>query len=88
MSEKISTHEPADRPRTVALSDAEVLALINYHIAQAKRVTKTVGEKLCDLRSGSIFKSRASSSALIEHGRKLVRAHLDRATGLQSFLKS
>ncbi len=87
MSRKISSLEPAERPYTVALSDAEVFALIKHHVAMTKRVTKIVGNKLLVLSAKSPLPQRRDSNALIEEGRKMVEAHLARAKGLQSFIK-
>jgi hypothetical protein len=85
---KNSGWEPAEeRPYTVALSLAEVHALINHHISQTKRCTKFVGNKLLKLSASSPLPTSQESKAYIEEGRKIVEAHISRAKGLQSFLK-
>ena len=79
--------EPAsNRPHKVALSHAEIIALINYHVAQTKRCTKFVGKNLLVLQANSILPKRRESNALIEKGRKICNAHIGRAEGLQSIL--
>jgi len=89
MSNKISGWEPApDRPYQVELSVAEVHALIKHHISQTRRCTKFVGNKLLKLQAGSAFPKKREADAYIEEGRKIVAAHISRAKGLQSFLKS
>ena len=88
MSEKIAAWEPAaERPYTVSLSAGEVHALINHHIAQTRRCTKFVGNKLLKLSASSVLPSPRESKAYIEEGRKIVETHISRAKGLQSFLK-
>lgn len=89
MSKTISAWEPAsERPYSVALSVAEIHALINHHIAQTKRCTKFVGNKLLKLQASSPLPSKRESNAYIEEGRKIVEAHINRAKGLQSILQS
>jgi hypothetical protein len=90
MSKKISGWEPAaERPYTVALSAAEVHALVNHHVAMTKRCTKFVGNKLLKLQAGSsVLPKKREVDAYIEEGRKIVEAHIKRAQGLQSFLKT
>lgn len=89
MSKKISGWEPAaDRPYTVALSTAEVHALVNHHASMAKRCTKFVGNKLLKISPVSALMSPSETKAYIAEGRKIVEAHCARAKGLQSFLKS
>lgn len=89
MSTKISAWEPAaERPFTLALSHAEVAALVNHHIAQTRRCTKFVGNKLLDLRASSVLPNAREAKAYIDEGRKIVEAHVQRAKGLQSILKS
>ena len=88
MSKTISGWEPApDRPFTVALSGAEVVALVNHHILQTKRCTKFVGKKLLTMSATSIMPARKESNAYIDEGRKILEAHIARAQALQSFLK-
>lgn len=86
MSAKISTREPADRPLNVALSHAEVVALINYHVAQSRRIMKTVGKLLLEKRS--IFGSNREAINLIREAKLQCDAHIVRVTGLQYILKS
>ena len=88
MSDKTTSIEPAEEhPYTVALSSAEVVALIKHHIRMTKRVTKVVGDKLLVLQAKSLLPNRRESSAMIEQGRVMVEAHLKRAKGLQSILR-
>ncbi len=54
MSEKISMIEPAERVVTVALSKAELVALIRYHITAAKGVPKRLGKASLGLEDGSV----------------------------------
>ncbi|MDR3427825.1 hypothetical protein [Silvimonas sp.] len=89
MSNTVQGWEPAaDRPYTMALSAAEVHALINHHINQTKRLTKIVGNKLLKLRSSTILPSRRQANAYIEEGQKIVSAHIARAQTLQAILKA
>lgn len=89
MGDKISTMEPADRPLTVTLSKAEVLALANYHVGECKRITRLVGKKLTTMAPGQFFPpSAAYSKGLIKVAREQIKAHANRSKGLQSLLKS
>lgn len=87
MSKTISYIEPAERPRMVALSDGEILELVRHHVSMTKRVTKHVGKQLLTLSANSVMPKRRESNALIDQGRKIVDAHIARATGLQCILK-
>ena len=89
MSAKYPSLEPAtERPHTLALSKAEVVALVRYHTGMIKRVTKTVGAHLCDMRSKTLLASSRDTKAVINEGQKLVEAHFDRAKVLNDTLKS
>lgn len=72
----------------VALTEVEICVLIKWHRAQPKRIAKIVGAKLCDLRSGQIFKTHRERKAIIDYAKETFNAHMDRAKGLQSILKS
>lgn len=88
MSKTFSAVEPAERPLTVALSDTEVMALVNWHINMSNRTIKVVGKKLLTLRAKSLFPTKRESDALIQFGREQCEAHLQRAKGLQSILNT
>jgi len=89
VSKIISGWEPAEkRPFQVDLSVAEIHALVNHHVAQTKRCTKYVGNKLLKLSASSVLPNRRESNAYIEEGRKIVEAHIARAKELQSILQS
>jgi hypothetical protein len=80
--------EPAERPFMVALSDAEMLALIHHHIKEMRHITKSVGNKLMDLRANNPFAGARTSRILIDAGKDLMNAHAQRAKGLQSILEA
>jgi len=89
VSKKISSLEPAERLRNLDLSDAEVLALVRYHVSMTKKITKYVGKALLNLNmKNPLFSSRREGNALIDEGKKQVVAHIARVTALQSILKS
>lgn len=88
MRKTFSSVEPAERPLTVALSHAELVAVINYHVAATRRISKLTGKTLLEKRAENVFFKSRESAALISEARKQVDAHMARALGLQSILKS
>lgn len=88
MRKTFSSVEPAERPLTVALSDAELIAVINYHVAATRRISKATGKMLLEKRASNLFFKSRESNVLIAEARKLVDAHMARAIGLQSILKA
>lgn len=84
---KITTIEPAERPYTINLSKAEVVALVKYHCAQARRIPKALGQATMELRAHSLFGTKKQSDALIKAAQKQLEAHSLRAKGLASILQ-
>ena len=70
-----------ETPHTVALSTSEVHALVKWHCNQTRRITNQVGKLVV-----TKFSPRDARAVIME-GEKMVKAHLDRARGLQSFLR-
>ena len=85
---KYSATEPAERPHTIQLWSTEIAALVNWHIGCTKKITRAVGSRVCELSASSVFGKPRESRLLIDEGKKLIEAHILRARGLQSILKS
>jgi hypothetical protein len=83
---KINTAEPADRPLSASLSHAEIITLVNYHVAQSRRIVKATGKLLLEKRS--LFGGHKQQKALIRYAKRLCDAHIARATGLQSICRN
>ena len=85
---KIGCAEPAERPYTVALSGAEVVALVKYHVGQSKRITRVFGqEAMKDRAERGLFGNASKLNALAKLSRTLLNAHMDRAKGLAAILE-
>lgn len=69
----------------VALSHAEVLALIKYHTGQAKRVTRVFGNEAIKLKS-DFFSSGNKLKALANISREQLKGHSDRSNELLKIL--
>jgi hypothetical protein len=87
MSRKISTSEPADRPYNIALSEAEIIALADWHLKVAKSIPKKLGQTALNLSANTLFRPGRDSKALFSHARQQIDAHCLRARGLSSILK-
>lgn len=86
-SNKISMVEPADRPFSVALSEAEICILARHHVAQTKRISKEFGQQALQLSAKSIFGSPRELKALKDVCMEQLKAHQTRALGLISIIK-
>jgi hypothetical protein len=84
---KITTYEPAERPIQIAISLAEMLALVKYHEAQVKRIPKELGKALLQPTPYGVTRAKMAARYQKE-GQALVEAHLQRARGLLSILKT
>jgi len=84
---KVSCVEPAERPLTVAISHAEVIALINYHVAQSRRIMKLTGKTLLEKRATSLLPSNREHIALIRVAKRQCDSHLARATDLSKMVE-
>ena len=84
---KYSTNEPAERPYQVALSAAEVVALVNYHAGHAKKIPKDLGKALLNKSITAFVTTSRDRKILIDDCEAQVNAHLNRGKGLLSFLK-
>ncbi len=84
---QVSKIEPAPRPHTIALSDAEMAALINYHLREAKATSARLGKAIIQLRAGSLFSVGRREKELITHTEKHIEAHLNRTRGLISIME-
>ena len=82
-----STIEPAERPFTVALSEAEIAALANWHLTVAKRIPQKLGKTALKFSADNLFRAR-DSKALFNHAREQIDAHCKRAQGLNSIIAS
>lgn len=85
---KASCQEPAERNLTLAVSEAEVVALVKFHCAQAKAITKRFGKAALELRASSLLPSGRQLEKLAVVARAQQEAHIARAKGLASLLKS
>lgn len=72
----------------VALTKAEICVLVKWHCAQPKRIVKIAGTSLCDLRNDALLKTARDRNFVINECKEIIKAHMDRAKGLQSILKS
>jgi hypothetical protein len=78
---------PYDRPFSVALSQQEVIVLVKWHTAQAKRIPQIAGKAaMMNLMTGGPLKARDSRTLFEEAGEILAR-HTTRAMGLLSILQ-
>jgi hypothetical protein len=84
---KISSREPAERPYTIALSAAEVVALVKYHVAHCKRIPKDLGKAQLEAGRGSFFVPKHLNAKLVSAAKEQLEAHTTRAQGLASILK-
>lgn len=78
---KIDKREPADRPLMIALSVAEVIALANYHVSEAKLRTRRFGKAAMELSASPLPKTRALRDLHAACGTE-VAAHHQRARGI------
>jgi hypothetical protein len=74
-----------DRPFSVALSQQEVIVLVKWHTAQAKRIPQIAGKAAMNLMTGCPLKAR-DSRTLFEEAGKILARHTTRARGLLSIL--
>jgi len=88
MSKTYSTIEPAKRPYTVALSSAEIIALVKFHGSCAKNLSNATGKFLTQ-GGGGMFKLPSSTEAriAIKVAKESIEAHGNRARGLLSFIQ-
>jgi len=84
---KIPVSDSTERPFTVSLSAAEVLAIVNYHTAQVRRIPKILGNAALKLQASSILWSSRDMRALHAEAKLQVESHTNRARGLLSILK-
>ncbi len=77
-----------DRPFQIALSREELMALVKYHVACARRVPKKLGQAALELQAKSLFPSGRALKTLHEVARKTIEEHATRAKGLASLLQS
>lgn len=82
----VSALEPAERPFTLNVSAAEIIALVRHHQNQSKRVPKILGKLLMD-KSSSGFPRGSDMAVARKEAEKILNAHLTRARGLLSILK-
>ena len=86
MSEKISMMEPAERVVTAALSKAELVALMRYHVAAAKAVPKRLGQASMKMADGYI-PTAVELKAMRKIAVDLVEAHIARHKELSNLLE-
>jgi len=83
---KLPTQEPADRPLTIALSYAEVAALANWHISQARKIPARLGKASMGLHRGMLFSSKREFDELHKVAKAQLEGHSIRAKGLMSLI--
>ena len=84
---KISCHEPAERPFTVALSHAEVVALAKYHVSQARGIPKRLGSASMELLTMSPLNGRGVKR-LHDVAKQQLEAHAQRTEQLMKILSA
>ncbi len=87
MATKFSQSEPAERPYTVALSGAEVIALANWHVSIARGIPKRLGKAQMELQAKSILGSPRQMKELLAVAREQLNAHSDRTKELMAIIK-
>lgn len=83
---KASCQEPAERPFSLEISRAELVALVKFHCAQAKAVARRFGKAALELRAQTLFGGRALKE-LSDMAREQQQYHMARAKGLAALLE-
>jgi hypothetical protein len=78
---KISKQEPATRPVTIDLSVAEIIALVEYHMREAKASTRRFGTAAMQLNANPLPQGR-KLKLLHDACTANVNAHQTRARGI------
>lgn len=84
---KLDKREPAARPVTLDLSVAEIIALANYHMREAKAISTRFGSDAMKL-SAKLMSQARKISALHAECAAQVEAHQQRARGIISIAQS
>ncbi|MCX6896283.1 MAG: hypothetical protein NTZ16_12460 [Verrucomicrobia bacterium] len=83
MSDPITT----ERPFTIAISQAELIALVKWNAAQAKRVVKIFGQESLKVSATSIFPQGTKLATMKAVCLGELDKYTTRAKGLASLLK-
>lgn len=84
---KASKQEPAPRTVAMTLSVAEAIALVHYHVREAKACTRRYGAAAMQLNTEIMPKGR-QLQALHEATTANVNAHTSRAQEILNFTKN
>ena len=84
---KASKQEPATRTVAMTLSVAEAIALVHYHVREAKACTRRYGAAAMQLNAEIVPKGR-QLQALHEATQANVKAHAARAQEIHNFAKN
>ena len=87
MATKVSLQEPADREFTVALSHAEMIALVKWHTSQVRATTKRFGSAALDMQRFNVIPSGANLKSLHDVAKSQIVNHTSRARELRAVLK-
>lgn len=83
---KESKQEPAPRTVAISLSVAEAIALVHYHLREAKACTRCYGAAAMQLNAGIMPKGR-QLQALHDAAKANVKAHTSRAQEILNLTK-
>lgn len=86
MKIKSTAAEPAERAFTVALSAAELIAVIKWHSTQAARIPKALGQASLELQAASPLPSGRRLRELHDIAKEQLTAHATRARELMALL--
>jgi hypothetical protein len=84
---KISKIEPAERPLTLALSSAEVIAVARYHLRETKAVTRRFSHEAMVVSQSPLPQGR-TLKAMRDQTLDQVTAHGRRASALLDLVKA
>jgi hypothetical protein len=79
--------ETAERKIPVELTEAEIHAVIKFHVAATKRIPKALGQAVLEERANSLFPRARYVKALHEEAQAAMAGHVDRAQRLLDILK-
>ena len=83
----MSDPNQTERPFTIAISQAELVALVKWNTAQAKRVVKVFGQEALKASATSIFPQGTKLATIKTVCLGELEKHTTRAKGLASLLK-
>ena len=78
---------PETYPHTIALSDREIVGLVNWHTAQIKRTIKQAGKAMLEVTASSPLPKGRTLKIVHDEAKTIVEFHQSRAKQLLAILK-